>query len=243
MPRLRELAIRAVMLGVLASPLAALTPAEGATRSYIVTDFDTLRLEAPLELTVTTGRGVSARGEGGTDLLERLDLSVNARTLTIRIKPALFEARRDQGTGPVRLALTVPALRRLQLSGAGSVRATGLDKRAAEVLVSGSGSASVSGIDADTLSVLQTGSGSVQLSGQARSLLVRATGSGVIDAKGLITRDLDATLEGAGSLETTAERSAKVVANGPGTVTIAGKGACTVRHAGSGAVRCGGEMF
>jgi hypothetical protein len=234
---------RGAVLGALVLTALSPAPVSAATRSYIVTDFDTLRLEGPIELTVATGRGVSARGEGDADLLERVDLSVTARTLTIRLKPALFEARREKATGPVRLALTVPALRRLQLSGTGSVRATGLDKRSAEVLVSGSGSVSVSGIDADSLSVMQTGSGSVQLAGQARSLLLRATGSGAIDAKALAARDLDLTLEGAGSVETMAERSAKVVAVGPGTITVSGKAACTVRHAGNGAVRCGGESF
>jgi hypothetical protein len=219
--------------------LAAAVPAGAATRNYIVTDFDTVRLEGPIEVDVRTGRGVSARGEGDADLLERIDLQVSARVLTIRLKPAFTEARRAPSTAPARLTLGVPNLRRIQLSGAGSLKADGLDRLRAEVVSSGSGSLAVSGIASDNLTVVQVGPGSVQLAGRAKSVAMQVSGSGSLAAGRLVASDLDLAVEGAGSVAASADRSAKIIATGSGSVAIAGKAACTVRQSGSGTVNCG----
>jgi len=223
--------------------LAALlgaAPAGAATRTYIVTDFDTVRLEGPIEVDVRTGKGVSARGEGDADLLERVDLNVSARVLTIRLKPALYEARRGPSPASVRLTLGVPNLRRVQLSGAGSLKADGLDKLRAEVASSGSGSLAISGIASDNLTVAPLGSGSVQLAGKAKSVAMQVSGSGSLAAGGLAVSDLNLVVEGAGSVAASADRTAKIVATGSGSIAVTGKAACTVRQSGSGVVSCGG---
>lgn len=229
--------------GALAALLLAASPAQAATRGFIVTDFDSLNLEGPIDVTIETGRGVSARGEGDADLLERLDLSVSARVLTIRLKRSPFESRRETTSGPLRLILTAPTMRRLQLAGSGSIKARGLDKLRAEVMSAGSGSIAVSGIASDTLSVVQIGSGAMALAGTAKSLTVRVSGSGSLDAKALSAADLNLTSDGSASVELAAARMAKIVAVGPGSVAVTGKATCTVRQSGSGAVRCGGRSY
>ncbi len=213
------------------------------TRSYIVTDFDSLRLEAPIDVAVETGRGISAKGEGNTDLLERIDLAVSARVLTIRLKPSPFAGNRDSAAGTTRLTITVPALRRIQLDGAGSLRAKGLDRARAEVSSAGSGSLAVSGIESDILAVAQLGSGSVTLAGKAKSVVMRVSGAGALEAKALAASDLDIGLDGAATVSTTADRAAKIRAAGPGTVVVEGKAACTVTRTGSGTVNCGGKSY
>ncbi|MBT2188966.1 head GIN domain-containing protein [Sphingobium nicotianae] len=231
------------LTGVLAGLLLAAAPAQAATRGFIVTDFDSLRLEAPIDISIETGRGISARGEGAAELLERIDLTVSARVLTIRLRPSPFDTRGASNSGPVRLTLSAPNLRRIQLSGAGSIRARGLDKLRAEVMSTGSGSIAISGIESDTLTVGLLGSGAMQLAGNAKSLNVRVSGSGAFDAKALKAADLDLTLDGSANADVTADRTAKIVAIGPGSIAVAGKAACTVRHAGSGTVRCGTQTY
>jgi len=231
---------------LMAAVLAGLLPAGGAAaaeRGYIVTDFDSLRLEAPIDVSVQTGRGVSAHGTGDRDLLDRLELAVSARTLTIRLKPSPFEGSRRGDAGVVRLTLTVPALRRINLSGAGTLRATGMDRGEGEIISAGNGAMTVTGIASDRLSVAQYGAGSVTLSGRAQAVMLRVTGSGTLDAQALDAADLDLTLEGNASVQARASRAAKLVAVGAGSATVTGRGACTVRHAGSGIVRCGEESY
>lgn len=227
----------------LASAALLVSPVSAATRTYIVTDFDSIRVEGPLNVAIETGRGASARGEGGAASLDQVDLRVASRVLTVRLKPSPFESSRDRNAPAVRLALTVPSLRRVQLTGAGSLNITGLDKSRAEIIASGSGSIAITAIDTDILSVIQFGAGTVSLAGKAKSVDLRVAGHGGLDAKGLRAADLVIALEGAADVDAQADRSAKVVAAGPGNVTITGKPACTVRRVGSGVVRCGGDIY
>ncbi|MBB5987380.1 head GIN domain-containing protein [Sphingobium lignivorans] len=227
----------------LATAFAA-SGASAATRGYIVTDFDSVRLEGPIEVTVRTGRGVSARGEGDADLLDRVQLSVSARVLTIRLRPSPYEARRGTASsGPIRLFLSAPSLRRVQLSGAGTLRADGLARARSEIVTAGSGTLEISGIDADDLSVAQLGAGSITLSGKAKRTALRASGSGVIAAEALRSADFDLTLDGSADVTATAERSARLIVIGSGSARIEGPAACTVSRSGNGAVLCGGKSY
>jgi len=234
---------RLTLTTLLAGCAALAAPVGAATRSFIVTDFDNVRMEAPIEATVTSGSGVSARGEGDADMLERVDMSVSARTLVIRLKPSMNEARRSRNSDTARLFITVPVVRRVQLSGPGSLKVTGLDKLNAEVLASGSGALAINGIATDNLGVVQTGSGAMQLSGRAKKLDVHLTGSGSFAAGGLASDDLSLTLEGSGAAEATADRGATIVARGSGSVEVRGKGACSVNSSGSGSVNCGAKRL
>ena len=227
---------------LLAAALLA-APADAATRSYIVTDYDSIRLEAPFDVTVQTRRSASARGEGDAETLSRVELSVSSRILVIRLRAPMFEARRDKSSGPVRLSLGAPSLRRIHVTGAGSLRADGVDRLKAEILVSGSGALAVSGIDSDQLDLVQNGAGAVTLAGKAKTVGLQLVGSGTVDAKALTTSDLSLVVEGTGSVQTIAERSAKIVVSGAGSAAVSGKAACIVTHSGGGAVTCGGRSY
>lgn len=229
----------AVAMALMLAPAAA----SAATRSYIVTDFDSLRVDAPIDISVETGRGISAHGEGDRDVLERIDLTVSARVLTVRLKPSPYEGRKGAAANTARLSLTVPGLRRIQLTGAGSLRATGLDRGRAEILAAGSGSLVIGSVDSDVLDVTQLGSGSLVLAGKAKNVVLRVSGAGELDAAALAASDLDLRLDGPASVTARVDRAARIIAIGPGSVTVAGKGACTVNHAGSGTVSCGGASY
>jgi hypothetical protein len=237
--------LRRVTRPALLLSLGLAASAQGATRTYIVTDYDTLRVDAPISVSVQTKRGATARAEGDADMLQRIDLSVSARVLTVRLKPSPFEGRRNDGrtATSTRLFLTVPALRRVQLSGAGSLAIEGMAAQRAEIAAAGSGALRVNGLAGDNVAVLQQGSGAVSLAGRAGKATVQFSGSGAIDAGALVTADLEVTAEGSGVVKAQATRAAKIVATGPASVTVEGKAACTVRHVGSGSVTCGGESF
>ncbi len=234
----RALPAVAALTGMALFPAAA----QAATRTYIVTDFDTVRVEAPIAVAVETRRGVTARGEGDAALLERIELSVSSRVLTVRLKRSPYETRGGK-EGEARLFLTAPALRRAQLTGAGTLAINGMGGQSAEVIAAGSGALSVAGLQGDAVTIWQQGSGTLRLAGSARKTVMQLAGAGTIDARALTSADLEVTAEGAGSLRARATRSAKVVAIGPAEVTIEGRPACTVRHAGSGRVLCGADSF
>jgi hypothetical protein len=217
--------------------------APAATRGYIVTDFDSIRLEAPIAVAVATRRGVTARGEGDADMLDRIDLAVSGRVLTVRLKPSPFEGARAAGDAPARLFLSAPSLRAVQLAGAGTLVVEGLRGPRAEIAAAGSGTLRVAGIDTPSLAVLQTGAGQLRLAGKAGTGVMRLSGAGEVNASGLRIADLDLVAEGAGTAQALATRSARIVVLGPANVDVDGRPACTVRHVGSGTVVCGGTDF
>lgn len=219
--------------------LATTAPLSAATRTYIVTDYDSVRVEGPLQVSIQTGRGASARGEGDREVLDALELRVSSRVLTVRFRPSAVEANRRSNLGDVRLALTVPELRRVHFTGTGSLRADGLIKSEAELSVTGSGQVKITGIASDGLKVSQSGAGSISLSGRARKAEVRTSGSGLIDAADLRVGDLEVSVSGTATVDAFAERTAKVVVTGVGRVGVRGRPACTVRQAGGATVICG----
>jgi hypothetical protein len=87
------------------------------------------------------------------------------------------------------------------------------------------------------------GAGQLFVSGKAQSTVMRLSGSGSIDARGLAAADLDLMAEGIGTLQAQADRAARIVAIGAASVSVDGRPACTVRHVGSGTVVCGGADF
>jgi hypothetical protein len=217
--------------------------AQAATRNYIVTDFDTVRVEAPIAVGVQMRRGVTARGEGDTDVLERIELNVSGRILTVRLKPSPFQGgKSDQGV-TTRLFLTTPQLRRAQLSGSGTLAINGMDGQNAEIIATGSGAVTASGVNAANFSVALQGSASVTLAGKALKATFISAGNGAIDGSALTVSDLEVTAQGTGAIKALATRAAKVTALGPAAVSVDGHPACTVRHAGGGTVSCGGEDF
>jgi hypothetical protein len=218
--------------------------ASAANRSFIVTDFDSIRVEAPIAVAVATRRGVTARGEGDAAMLDRIELRVSGRILTVRLKASPFEGSHDNGSGaPLRLFLTVPALRSAQLAGSGMLAVQGMRGERAEIVAAGSGSLVVTDIASGTLAVGQMGAGQLRLSGKAGTAIMRLTGSGEVNATGLDVADLDITAEGSGTAQALATRSARIVAIGPANIQVDGQPACTVRHAGSGTVMCGDKRF
>ncbi|WP_264604898.1 DUF2807 domain-containing protein [Sphingobium sp. B11D3D] len=231
---------RAIRLLMLVAAAGGLSAAHAANRTYIVTDFDSIRVEGPLEVSLETGRGASARGEGDRATLDALQLTVSARTLTVRLRAPVAGAAGAQGArGTARLALTAPSLRRVQLVGSGLLRVKGLNKAAADVNLVGSGRIEVRGIEIDDLKLVQGGAGSTLLSGRARKVQIGLSGSGTLDASDLRAVDLDLAVDGAATTETFAERTAKVMLVGTGSAVVEGRPACTVRQVGSGLVSCG----
>lgn len=235
----QRIASALIIAGALSIPHAA----QAATRTFTLTDFDTIRLDAPIAVAVQARPSTTARGEGDADLLQRIDLTVQARVLTIRLKSSPFGGGRMATGATARLFLTAPALRRARLSGSGTLAIDGLKAQSAELVSAGSGMVSVANLASDTLVVTLQGSGAIRLAGKTARATVQSSGSGVIDAPKLTVTDLDLTAEGAGTVTLLATRAAKVTAIGPAAVTVDGHPACTVHHAGSGPVLCGGKDF
>ncbi|MET0365507.1 MAG: DUF2807 domain-containing protein [Sphingobium sp.] len=215
-----------------------------ARQSYSISDFDTIRLEAPVEVSIVTGKGVSATGTGDRDTLDALSLEINSRTLVIRMRNRMAMG----GSGgkarlPTRIALTTGAVQRATLLGAGNLSIDSLKGARVNATLSGAGRLTVARVEADRLDVGQAGSGTLTLAGSTLELVASMSGSGRLDAAALDARRVRIDTEGSIDAQLAAREEATATANGTGQIAIAGKPTCTVRKTGSASITCGAMTY
>lgn len=224
----------------LATPGARQTP--DARQTYVISDFDTIRLEAPVEVVVTSGKGASAIGTGDRATLDALNLQMGGRTLIIRMnRPAL--GSESAASGRAKLRLATGELRRATLLGSGSLTADRMKGDNAEASLRGSGTLSLPRIEADRLTIGLLGSGTITLGGRATDVTAIVSGSARLDAAALDTRRLRVDAEGSVDARLAARESVTGVATGSSRAIITGTAACTVRKLGSATVECAGAAY
>jgi hypothetical protein len=224
------------LLAAVAAPGFALA----ATQPYTLSGFDTLKVNAPVRVIVTTGGGVSARGEGDRDALDRIDLSVSGAVLTVRLKPV---QPGEKSGGSVTLTLSTGQLNRVILSGGGSIIIDRMKGLRGDLALAGSGDIAVGAVALDQLGVMLSGSGKVTLAGTAGVLTASVSGPGAVAAEGLKAKQAKLASDGPGNIVVNALTSADVTARGSGDVTVLGKPACKVNRGGTGRLQCGGEDY
>ena len=214
-------------------------PACAADRNYSVTEFDQVDVSGPYRVIVETGRAPSARASGDQASLDRVIVEVRSRRLVVSASKTAWGERAFLKQGPVIVRVSTLGLKRVQLTGSGSLE---IDRiRAPRLFVSqaGSGAIKIAEIDAEQLDLVTQGSGLVVIGGRNLTGRISNNGSGRIDGLELVVTNVDVRSNSAGETSVTAQRSAKVVATSAGGVTIGGSPACTVTHLGAGEVQCG----
>ncbi len=218
--------------------LAFASPAQAAMRGYIVTSFDTIRIEAPVRVVLQTGSGTSAMGEGDRAALDRVNLSVSGQVLTIRL--ADTAAGWDSGLESVpTIHLSTGQLRRAILMGGGVLTISELEGLEADLLLSGGGTLVAQRINVERLSISVGGSGALTAAGTTRDLRVAVSGQGSLDASGLRANTASVMNDGPGAIHVRVDGPVKIVSTGSGDTVVDGKPICTVTRRGAGEVRCG----
>ena len=222
----------------LAAALAS--PAGAATRGFTISSFDAIRVDAPVEVVVTTGAGSSARAEGDQSALDRLRVDLSGRLLSITMTRAQ-PGEKSGGRAVVRLS--TGDLGRVVLTGGGSVSVSRMKGLRGDIILGGNGDVSVAAVDLDQLNLGVAGGGRATLAGRAGVASIRVTGPGAVAAEALRARQAAVTNDGPGNVVLTADVTAKVTASGSGDVTVMGKAACSVGNRGTGRISCGGEAY
>lgn len=233
----RPFLLRAMAVA-LTGALLAVPPAHAAMRGYIVTSFDTIRLEAPIRVVLQTGSGTSATGEGGRAALDRVTLSVSGQVLTIRLTDSAAGWDSSLESVPT-IHLSTGQLRRAILMGGGVLTISELEGLEADLSLNGSGKLVAQGVDVERLSLSVGGSGLMSVGGSTRDLRVAVSGPGSIDASGLSANAASIMNDGTGSIRARVDGPVKVVSTGSGDTVVEGKPICTVARRGAGEVRCG----
>lgn len=223
----------------LAGLILAASPAVAAERGYSVTSFDRIRVEGPFEVTVTTGKAVSAKASGSEEAIERLSLRVEGQTMLIRPNLSGWGGFPGKQSAPARIIVTTPRLDTAIVIGSGSLAINRMAAPRVVLTVEGSGRLAAQSVETDNLSLAVAGSGTIDVAGRAKTATGVARGTAEIRAADLAVSDLTLTSESAGAVTMQASRSAKVTALGIGEISVGGTAACEVRKTGGGPLICG----
>jgi hypothetical protein len=158
--------------------------------------FSAVELSGSNIVTIRVGGARSVVVRGDDNLLSHVTTTVRSGRLNIDTTGDVSSRT------PMRVAVTVPALRQLALSGSGIVSAEAVDAR--------------------SLTVTLSGSGVLRASGTARQLEVTLGGSGVAQLQDLVARDAKAAVSGSGRIDVTASRSLDATITGTGTIVYGG---------------------
>ncbi|WP_336959375.1 GIN domain-containing protein [Sphingobium aquiterrae] len=243
MTHVRHLLPAIIATGIAALPCAPFCAlAHAATQPYVVTTFDSIRVEAPVRVAIRTGAGTSARGEGDRQILDRLEVLVSGGLLLVRLRPpaSLGEARPG---GTATLTLSTGLIRRAQLLGGGALTIDAMKGQRGDIALAGSGDIAVGAVALDRLVVMVAGNGRMTLSGAAGVLEARSTGAGIVDAPGLKAKQATLVNQGPGSITLTVNGPADIATAGSGDVTVLGTPACKVTRGGTGRISCGGKDY
>ena len=224
-----------IMLLALAAATLAASPAEAAptARNYSVTSFDKIRLDGAYRVRLVTGVAPFARATGSQAALDGVAIDVQGRTLVVRSNRKAWGGYPDRQAGPVEISVGTHDLNAAFLIGPGSLTIDKVRGLSFELAIQGAGAASIADVVVDQLKVGINGAASTTLSGNAKKMTAIVRGASVFDGSQLATKDIVVGAEGPAIVKANAGTSAKIDANGTGTIDVTGGPACIVKASGS----------
>lgn len=211
-------------------------PANAATRNFGVTSFEKVRVEGPYKVILTTGIAPYARATGSAAALDRIAIEVRGNTLVVHSNLSSWGGYPGKDIGPVEISLGTHDLRSAWLSGAGTLAIDRIEGLSFDLSSQGSGSIGVGRVEVDQLNVSVVGTSSAVLAGRAGKITAVVRGISSLDATGLAAKDATIGAEGAATIKATISNAVALDANGPVSVTLAGRPTCTLRVTGSASV-------
>lgn len=209
-----------------------------ATQTYDLTGFTGVEVAGPDDVTIRQGEKFSITARGPKDVLDRLEIKLDGPELSVGRKRDgfSFSSRDDDDLD---IAITMPRLTKVRLTGSGTIDADAVDGDAVEAVVTGSGDLKVAKLNGKRADITVSGSGDIEIGGGTiGSGELSVTGSGDIDADGLVAATLEVSITGSGNVDAQATGKADVSILGSGDVTLTGGAACSTRQMGSGTVTC-----
>jgi hypothetical protein len=205
---------------------------DAVTQTRPVAHFDAVSAGGEFEIFLSQGPSQDIRLEGQENILAELSTQVSHNKLEIKYNRHRVKARK-----PVRIYLTMPALREVSLSGANTLQGlTPWQVDALELHASGSGTIDMTVTGAHRLESKTSGSARITLSGNADRYEMDISGSGKIRAFGLTTKTADVEVSGSGNCELVVTEQLKTRISGSGKVRYKGNPVVSTSISGSGSV-------
>lgn len=209
-------------------------------RSYDLTGFDRVSLAGAHDVVVRVGGGYSVRAEGPAEVLDKLDIRVEDRTLKVGVKPGNWTFNWSGDQPRTQVFVTLPSIRAASIAGSGDMKVDRVIGNLFNASVAGSGDLDIAELKVGDAQFSVAGSGDIRAVGTAERSAVSIAGAGDVDLAGVRSRTTSASVVGSGDVRVNASETASVSITGSGDVYVAGSARCTVNKRGSGEVHCVG---
>lgn len=197
-----------------------------------VKDFTGLHISVPGDVSVTQSDTFSVQIQAEENLLPYLETERKGNELHI------YFSRNVRDVDGLRITITMPNLKNVQLSGSAEMLTHGTFEGATLNLgVSGSGSLMLDDMQFPYIAANVSGSGEIGLRGQTEELDIQVSGSGEVDALHCAGKVGDVHVSGSGSVWLTVSDLLKAHISGSGNVWYEGNPALDTHISGSGKVR------
>ncbi len=229
-----------VNFGAVTLALVVVSPAHAVERKLLVSSFENIIVIGDIDVTVVTGKPVSAKASGDKRVLDSLKLERTGTTLRIRVRDLLNDDKSKPITEPLRITLTTPAVQNVVLSGNGQISVSAVKQPdAAKIAIAGSGKIAIGNVTVDRLTVDIDGNGQVDIGGGAvRDGRVTVIGAGEFRGAPLAMRKLRIEHDGNARSAATVAEGTEIFNRGAGNIAIGGKGTCFIKLAGRAVINC-----
>ena len=217
------------------------TPGSGnvVTEPREVSDFNTIELDYPAQVTVTQGKSESVKIEAEDNVLPGLQTRVRGNTLEIFYQ--ISDGKHVNPTKAVIINVVVKDLKEVNFSSAGELIINGLDTDNLDISLSGAGNLKVNELTAKKFSVDLSGAGSMAASGEADDFRLNISGFGSFNGKDLHTLTAKIDMSGAGSATVWVEDDLNASVSGVGSVNYYGSPNVTKQVSGVGSISKSGD--
>ena len=209
------------------------------TETRKVSDFTSIEMNYPAQVTVTQGDAVSVKIEAEDNVLPGLQTRVRNDTLEIFYK--VEEGKHINPTKTVKITIVVKDLKEVDFGSAGELIVNGVETDELDISVSGAGSLELNEIDVKDLSVDLSGAGSMNASGVADNFRLTISGFGSFNGKDLHNKTARVNLSGAGSATVWVDDELDAEVSGVGSVNYYGSPEVTKQISGVGGVSKSGD--
>ena len=212
-----------------------------STRTFEVHDFDAVELRWFGNLVVTQGETEGLEVEGDSELVEKVSARVEGGTLVLELGQDWFERLIDGfrflGRRALTYRLNVKKLRRVGISGSGTLQCASLDAEEFSIALSGQGNVRLDQLTARELNVRISGRGEIEAKGTVEEERIEITGSGDVELTGLAAKRARIRISGHGEAELKVQDDLDVAISGYGRVRYVGEPRLHQAIAGAGSVK------
>lgn len=179
--------------------------------------FDAIEIHGGADVRISRGETQAVSVTAPKSALAAFETRVSGGTLSLEARTCAFSSSKT-----VQVAITVPALRSIEVAGSGNVNSPDLfETEGVHLAISGSG-VIVASFKAKTVDASIGGSGTMKLAGAAEALQAEISGSGDIAAFPLVAERASVSINGSGNAQVTATTKLDAEISGAGTIVYKG---------------------